>query len=360
MNNLTTRKIILGLLVTLVLAFSVQGICEALTLSAKSDTTQIKQPSDVPFEIQFSVDLTRPTDINDFNVNSRHIKASATDIQNGNSGFVSSGTLISSGEDEYANGDTYYYSDPKVRNPLGVEDPATRTLTHEPSGDDYTYTQNRNWATETEAFYYNDEQINIAVSASGGAVDDVSITLKGTNYVVPSDANGIGLTEQSGILTSSMTLVCDISTAGSYTITIKDSTAEGDYPPGRAPVTSGAGIRPSEITFTLHVTAEQVEVGSTNNIQARNPTGGGVTPYLRVDTAKKIEKVSDDFVVTPPTGHLEIRYKIISGSGTLYAAETSTTGIYRGPNQDLTVHQSALVFLNTNGTTNENCRFYCR
>ena len=38
--------------------------------------------------------------------------------------------------------------------------------------------------------------------------------------------------------------------------------------------------------ITLLVTAEQVEVGSTNNIQARNPTGGGVTPYLRVDTAK--------------------------------------------------------------------------
>ena len=30
-----------------------------------------------------------------------------------------------------------------------------------------------------------------------------------------------------------------------------------------------------------------------------------------------------------------------------------TEGIYRGPNQDLTVHQNANVFLNTNGTTNE-------
>ena len=31
MNNLTTRKIVLGLLVTLVLAFSVQGIADALS-----------------------------------------------------------------------------------------------------------------------------------------------------------------------------------------------------------------------------------------------------------------------------------------------------------------------------------------
>ena len=51
--------------------------------------------------------------------------------------------------------------------------------------------------------------------------------------------------------------------------------------------------------------------------------------------------------------NLEIRYKVIRGNGTLYAAETSTTGVYRGPNQDLTVHQGANVYLNTNGTTNE-------
>ena len=31
MNNLTTRKIVLGLLMVLVLAFSVQGIAQALT-----------------------------------------------------------------------------------------------------------------------------------------------------------------------------------------------------------------------------------------------------------------------------------------------------------------------------------------
>ena len=33
MNNLTTRKIVLGMLMALVLAFSVQGIADALTFS---------------------------------------------------------------------------------------------------------------------------------------------------------------------------------------------------------------------------------------------------------------------------------------------------------------------------------------
>ena len=42
MKNLTTRKIVLGLLMSLVLAFSGQGIADALTLNATSDTTQEK------------------------------------------------------------------------------------------------------------------------------------------------------------------------------------------------------------------------------------------------------------------------------------------------------------------------------
>ena len=42
MNNLTTRKIVLGMLMALVLAFSVQGIADAeMTTRVK----EIKQPS---------------------------------------------------------------------------------------------------------------------------------------------------------------------------------------------------------------------------------------------------------------------------------------------------------------------------
>ena len=61
MNNLTTRRIVLGMLMTLVLAFSVQGIADALTLSATSDVVQSKRNVEgVDFDIQFSVGLTRP------------------------------------------------------------------------------------------------------------------------------------------------------------------------------------------------------------------------------------------------------------------------------------------------------------
>ena len=36
MNNLTTRKIVLGMLMALVLAFSVQGIADAVEITVKS------------------------------------------------------------------------------------------------------------------------------------------------------------------------------------------------------------------------------------------------------------------------------------------------------------------------------------
>ena len=64
MNNLTTRKIVLGLLMTLVLVFSVQGIADALTISAISNTT----PGDLGtlvtdsnFTISFTITENRET-----------------------------------------------------------------------------------------------------------------------------------------------------------------------------------------------------------------------------------------------------------------------------------------------------------
>ena len=47
MNNLTTRKIVLGLLMTLVLAFSVQGIADALMVTRKSsDDLEVRDIGD--------------------------------------------------------------------------------------------------------------------------------------------------------------------------------------------------------------------------------------------------------------------------------------------------------------------------
>ena len=60
MKHLTTRKIVLGLLMTFVLAFGVQGIVEALTLTETSPVVQSKRIGST-FEISFTVGLTGDT-----------------------------------------------------------------------------------------------------------------------------------------------------------------------------------------------------------------------------------------------------------------------------------------------------------
>ena len=62
MNNLTTRKIVLGMLLVLVLAFSVQGTADAadLPLSKTSGDLQTKSV-DETFEISFSVGIRSNT-----------------------------------------------------------------------------------------------------------------------------------------------------------------------------------------------------------------------------------------------------------------------------------------------------------
>ena len=62
MNNLTTRKIVLGMLMSLVLAFSVQGIADAadLPLSKTSGDLETHSVND-PFDISFTVGIRSNT-----------------------------------------------------------------------------------------------------------------------------------------------------------------------------------------------------------------------------------------------------------------------------------------------------------
>ena len=60
MSNLTTRKIVLGLLMTLVLAFGIQDVADALRFTSpitRRDSTDPHVYTGDPFEIQFSVAL---------------------------------------------------------------------------------------------------------------------------------------------------------------------------------------------------------------------------------------------------------------------------------------------------------------
>ena len=93
MNNLTTRKIVLGMLMALVLAFSVQGIAEALTFStSRSGDLETKAPNET-FTIRFSVSLKGNTAIR---IAGDLVKDSTSN--NGNSARIdSSGYLVTDG-----------------------------------------------------------------------------------------------------------------------------------------------------------------------------------------------------------------------------------------------------------------------
>ena len=61
MNNLTTRKIVLGMLMALVLAFGVQGIADAVTLTRGNGDLQDITVESQTFTITFTVGLTGNT-----------------------------------------------------------------------------------------------------------------------------------------------------------------------------------------------------------------------------------------------------------------------------------------------------------
>ena len=202
-------------------------------------------------------------------------------------------------------------------------------------------------------YHYNEEAIKIEVvkgeiisnnDFAEPADDTMTFALKAFDFRPISN-----LTEKPGTrletLPRSVTLICTpkgSDTKGIYRVRIIDDTASTDQPD-----------TPDEerfrIEFTLRVTDD--EYAEAQKIVADDGSSDG-TAYFRTETNKKIKQINTDFTVTEGN-NLEIRYKIKEGRGDLYAAASETATPYRGPNQDLSVHQDAKVFLETNGSDNE-------
>ena len=431
MNNLTTRKIVLGMLLVLVLTFSVQGIADAadLPLSKTSGDLQTKSEGET-FEISFSVGIRS---------NTTAIRNSDRElIDDGTSGLTtpntatpsttppgtridSSGYLIAeidgkdyrlttpinadpSGLGEIPPSPTGYGRFYKVHKkrpspfsdyleysgvifanssrsafseegyPLYYHIPALNLNPGDDEGqdNDTSDTGERARTTsqikiQTDDFYtrralanryhYNEESVVITFTKNGVVVDN-AVTFKLDATTFQRDITDI--TEVPGsapnALPRSVTLICTPEgddTTGTYKVRITDMTPVTDTPWTAIP----GGTR-AFIEFTLYVVKE---TPATNyGVFAVLDDGATTTRRLRVDTAKEIERVSSRFNVVD-TGddeiqtdtNLEIRYKVVKGSGTLYAAVAPTETPYVGPNQDLTAHQDSNVFLNTNGTDNE-------
>ena len=375
MKNLMTRKIFLGMLMTLVLAFGVQGIADALTLSATSDIVQSKRDGS-SFEISFSVGLTSDTraentagdrvDATDemTRIDSQGYKV--FDASDGREYRISaaasslSGTLTlvvgprpsyrtnSQGQDlpdtelpRSVTGTLYVDTGDNVVDPNGdavyIQTGGGTRATEMDAADPWRYERAEALPdapiADSRRFDYNEEQITITSSSK------LMLRDKRGGYLILNDTMSGDMMENTdyNALTSSVTLVCESPPTGTHTITIKDTTPTADYPKDQEPP------QRSEITFTLYVTHENVK----DNLSFTTTDAS----LKEVDTADPVEPVSSHFNLGDLEANTRVRYQVVKGSGRLYVGtpdreDTSLT-------TDLAIHKDASVYLKTNGTTNE-------
>ena len=398
MKNLMTRKIVFGMLMTLVLVFSVQGIADALRLSAVSERVQSKRLG-ASFEIQFSTTLNssvtkpgykkRTTSDPHYDVDMPYYDSTKAPIAEWTA-LETTGTGSTFGlrwrkvdnvywyytvtrDDDYdRNGDgdmddssdyRYVYTMYTSQGDSGPNQPdfLKENSTSLTSGSRVTAIHDStNTTTEADAIYYNGEGITIAVQKDDSAVSSPNLTLANSESFSSVSTPSSRPTDELTTTTASL-LETDLyrprrlvngttrftfepgsadTDVGTYTITITDVSPTIDFPMGQVPT------RQIQVVFTLYVTTEDPIGTDPVSIMTEDNT-----QYQRVDTAEEIETVSDRFEIENAEDDARVRYKIVLGSGTLYVGTIDREDTT--PTQDLSVHKDASVYLNVNGTTNE-------
>ena len=385
MNNLTTRKIVLGLLMTLVLAFSVQGIADALTLHYESNSGDLTTVApNQEFTIRVSVKNLIDNTSNP--VNPGTSEGNTTDIEYASEGSTRSNVSISRTVDTgWTNGDTHYYTISAVdtttvtglaittntRNwGLSTETPlagqtwtpgraqdlryasggstrsnvsVSRTIdTDYADGDTHYYTTSaedtttvaglaittntRNWLTEDEAYYYNEEAVTI----------ESDIMLEQGDTAVTSLIERHEESDQR--LSNTITLTGSHGDAGAFNITITDNTGTGDI--DGPPPSPRASIIYTIFVVDRDPSAVEREWGFTGLTSApeRYKVGG--------------DDFTDDAITTASSTEFNrVEYSVIEGSGRLYVQRTPTRKT--SSNRTITTSAAAVVHLDMNGTTNK-------
>ena len=388
MKNLMTRRIVLGLLMVLVLAFSVQGIADALTLHYASNSGDLRTVApNEEFTIRVSVrglidNTSKP-------VNLRTVKGNTTDIEYAAGTRIRPNVSVSRTVDSgYTTGDTHYYTTSAVdtttvsglaittntRNwgisgtnddelPAGLGWATGRSIDIQyaagtrtrpnvsvsrtidsgyTTGDTHYYTTSavatdtvsglaittntRNWLTEDEAYYYNQESVSITSD----------ITLEQGDTAVESLIERHE--ESDRRLSSSIILTGSHGAAGAFDITITDTTdatdIDGTPPSPRA-----------SIVYTIFVVdrdpaADEADWGFTGltSTVERYKVGG--------------DDFTDDAITTASAGEFNrVEYSVTEGSGRLYVQRTPTRKT--SSNRTITTSAAAVVHLDMNGTTNK-------
>ena len=244
MNNLTTRKIVLGMLLTLVLAFSAQGVADALTFQTRTSGDLVTVSRNQEFTITFYPQPKSPVAVNAGTRTASQAERDAAEASGGTGGTAADphlGYVASTPTDP---GTTHYYN---TTNDNGTADD---------TADDFTV---KNWLSETNAYYYNDEVITIT---SG-----ITLTRNGMSLASPNNTLLDRHADSHRRLGTSISLKGRHTTPGLYNITIQDSTAPGDFPPNAQPTSPRNAVR-----FTIYVVLDRA--------------GTPATPTLTVDAEK--------------------------------------------------------------------------
>ena len=324
MKNVITQRCVLGMLMMCVMVLGVVGVADALTFSTSRSGDLVTVAPNQTFTLRFSVvGLRSPQAVQP---NTR--RASTTDIEYADSSNTArvrptadpdpiTGSFTRIVDTGYTDGDTHYYTrttTSSVRNTAGTAD-VTRTL------------HTRNWVTESEAYYYNDESVSITTSPA--------VTLMKGSTAVTSLVERHAERDQQ--LSSSVTLTGSHGTAAAYDITITDTTDAADI--DGTPPSSRASI-----IFTVFV------------VDSRAATPSSPTLSLVTDQNYAID--GDDFVdqqiAIPGSGNIRIEYSVVEGPGRLYVQIGTSPNIRKSsPLRTLSTSDVASVRLDMNGGTNK-------
>ena len=308
MNTLNTRKIIC-VLIAFVLVLGMQGIGDALTFSTSRSGDLATVSPNQDFTIRFSVNLRSAQA-----EKSGTRRASQAEIDQADAGDGSSPDHYDDTSYTRGTGQTHYYISPD----------GTGT-----NSDGDTLTNKRNWLTESEAYFYNDEAVTITTSPT--------LTLeKGDTTVTTLEERH---TDSDQRLTSSVTLKGSEDTPQKYTITITDSTPPADFPADAQP-----GSPRNAIVFTIFVVDDR-------NTSA-TATGWDFTG---LDAEERYVNGGTDFsdepiTVTETSDFVRVEYKILAGSGRLYVQEDDRKS---SAVRTLSTSSAAVVHLDMNGSTNK-------
>ena len=344
MNNLTTRKIVLGMLMALVLAFSVQGIAEALEFKDHTSSDGDLQTIllDTEFTIKFSVSLTSNTtkiyddddelikdgsdpdpshridssgylvvEINDRDYRTIETNPTGTlvvdprptysDETPGSAGSPSSPYYVDSNKKVVDSDGKAVYVQTGGGTKANNDDPDNRI-----AANPWRYTQAKADPTtkvpDGNRYHFNEEAVTISVTGPAELKKIGSHTIGGTTQQL--FEKGMDATK----LSTSHTLTLRANAAGPATvqITIADNTPVFDIPDRNGDGTIDADDRAKSLSFTVYVVQ-----GTATGTPTRTSTGED-----GIDIADDFGPKRIDDLFTFPTD-VPVTYEV-QGSGRVF------------------------------------------